>query len=187
MNKKKFVEWSCDNCGVIKPANEFRKKNITRIGSTITESGEIKRKGNKRMFLSLFGAPKGSNAANNPQVRAAQEGLWGSGKHKIETTQRVDVHETLKLCFDCFYSTDKSGERNTSKLVLHKTSSFIVWSALKTIGLLRFIGIKIIDRNSDGKIDKKDFEIMYTNVSNFFRNLRKKISGRKKIKDEKKS
>ena len=182
MNKKKFVEWSCDNCGVIKPANEFRKKDITKIGSTRTNVGEIKRKGSARLFLAALNAPRGSNPANNPQQRAAQEVIWGSGNHTIETSEIVEVHETLKLCFDCFYLTDDSGKEQKSRLVLYKINSFIVWSILKTKSYLKFIGIKIIDRNGDGKIDRKDFEIMYTNINNFFKNLKKRINPKKQRK-----
>ena len=47
---------------------------------------------------------------------------------------------------------------------------------------LKFIGIKIIDRNGDGKIDRKDFEIMYTNINNFFKNLKKRINPKKQRK-----
>tara|TARA_B100000963_G_scaffold14696_1_gene11275 strand:+ start:58 stop:198 length:141 start_codon:yes stop_codon:yes gene_type:complete len=44
--------------------------------------------------------------------------------------------------------------------------------------MLRFVGIKILNQGGDGDLDKKDLEIAYQKVSNFF----SRFKGKNKLK-----
>jgi hypothetical protein len=44
----------------------------------------------------------------------------------------------------------------------------MMWIGVKILKSLKFLGIKVLDQDGDGTIDKKDFQIAYEKLSKVF-------------------
>jgi hypothetical protein len=168
-----FAKRTCKNCGIRKPANQLYTKKIIN-----TYSGKSKRSVNGFTFFGMLLGDKGS-------ARAISQWLFQSSNRKYGgSTPRI-----INLCANCYHRVGRKRGvffyfflpiiwpflvikfifiSPVMKELYAKFFSIIIWIIFKVLSVLRYIGIKIFDRNGDGKVDGKDFDIIFNKIMNLF-------------------
>ena len=181
---------TCARCGVKKPANEMTSKTVSRSGR-----GSSRRSVNPLTFIGAFFEDKGSRRAIRQWAfQSTNRKYKGEGTKEItlcyncvnKVSSANSSHVLLKIIFFPFYLAYLIYIKIpfsilkflfTSPLVkkiITYSFSLIVWIVLKIFKLLAFLGIKILDQDGDGNIDKNDFDIAYKRTKEYFQKFKKK-------------
>ncbi len=181
---------TCARCGVKKPANEMTSKTVSR-----SIKGSSRRSVNPLTFFGAFFEDKGSRRAIKQWAfQSTNRKYKGEGTkeitlcydcvHKVSSANSPSVifkiiffpiYLPYLILFKIPFSILKF--LFTSPLVKKIITyffSFIVWIVLKISKLLAFLGIKILDQDGDGKLDKNDFDIAYKRTKKYFQKFKKK-------------
>lgn len=178
----KYATRTCKRCGRKKSANKMYTKLVEK-----TYRGSSRRSINILTWLGLLFGDKGSK-------RAIKQWLFQSSNRRYSGQTEIAVN----LCSLCYHRVPSGGSGNgclkiiffpifipykilkfliTSPLLREFVIYFLsalVWLITKILKALRYLGIKIMDQDGDGDLDKKDFDIAYDRVSRFFKRLNKK-------------
>ena len=179
----KYSTRTCSRCGIKKPANRIYSKTVEK-----SYTGSSRRSINAMTWIGVLLGNKGA-------TRATEQYLFQSSNRKYggSTTKQIS------LCSQCFHRVPaiKSKVPLLFKLfffpffLFYITAKFlltsplirelviyifgiVVWLTIKLLKMLRFLGIKILDQDGDGDLDKKDLEIAYQKVESFFSRFKKK-------------
>ena len=176
----KYATRTCSKCGVKKPSNKIYKKTVEK-----SYSGSSRRSINLFTWIGFLFGNKGAR-------RAVKQYLFQSSNRKYGAS----VTKEINLCSSCFHRVPPPKGKGIYKIIFFPffifytpikfllTSPLIrelviylfgifVWLSIKFLKMLRFLGIKILDRDGDGDLDKKDLEIAYQKVSTFFSRFKK--------------
>ncbi len=168
----KYATRTCNKCGVKKSSNKIYQKTVER-----SYSGKSRRSINIFTWVGIFLGDKGS-------ARAIKQYLFQSSNRKYGASSTKQIN----LCVKCFHGVSSHNRPGVLKALLlfpyyflkfFLTSPLIkelviyifgivVWLIIKLLKILRFFGIKILDQDGDGDLDKKDLEVAYQKVSVFF-------------------
>ena len=166
---------TCSRCGIKKASNRIYQKTIER-----SYSGSSRRSINIFTWIGFFLGDKGA-------LRAIKQYLFQSSNRKYGAQST----KVINLCSLCFHRVPPVKGKGIYKIIFFPfffiyipikfllTSPLIrelviyifgivVWLIIKLLKALRFFGIKILDQDGDGDLDKKDLEIAYQKVSVFF-------------------
>jgi hypothetical protein len=174
----KHINRTCIKCGIKKPANRIYSKTVKK-----SYTGSSRRSINGMTLIGGFLGNKGAQ-------RAFQQYLWQSSNRKYggSATKQINLcrkcyHSApshnrpgiLKLYFFSFYYIPKFLLTSpvVRELVIY-TFGIFVWLFTKLLKFLGFLGIKILDQDGDGDLDKKDLEIAYQRVASFFSRFKNK-------------
>ena len=174
----KYSNRTCTRCGIKKPANRIYSKTVEK-----SYTGKSRRSIN---VMTWIGGVLGNKGAS----RAIQQYLWQSSNRKYggSTTKQIN------LCSKCFHIAPSHNRPGILKFLIFwfyygpkflLTSPVVrelviyifgifVWLLIKLLKFLGFLGIKILDQDGDGDLDKKDLEIAYQRVASFFSRFKKK-------------
>lgn len=169
---------TCSRCGIKKPSNRIYSKTVNK-----SYTGSSRRSINAMTWIGVFLGNKGAG-------RAVQQYIWQSSNRKYGATSTKQIN----LCVKCFHSAPSHNRPGILKLLFFSplyilkfllTSplirelatyifSIFIWLLIKILKFLGFLGIKILDQDGDGDLDKKDLEIAYQKVTSFFSRFKKK-------------
>jgi len=173
---------TCIKCGRRKSANKIYTKLVEK-----TYKGSSRRSINILTWLGLLFGDKGSK-------RAIKQWLFQSTNRRYSGQTAIAINlcslcyhrvpsrrsgsGLLKILFFPFYIPYKIFKLLLTsplirELILYLLSA-LVWFISKLLKALRYFGLKIVDQDGDGKLDKKDFDIAYDRVSRLFQKSNKK-------------
>ena len=181
MTSVKYSTRTCSRCGVKKTSNRIYQKTIER-----SYSGSSRRSINIFTWIGFLLGDKGA-------LRAIKQYLFQSSNRKYGAQST----KIINLCSLCFHRIPPVKGKGIYKIIFFPfffiyipikfllTSPLIrelviyifgivVWFIIKLLKVLRFFGIKILDQDGDGDLDKKDLEIAYQRVASFFSRFKNK-------------
>ena len=180
---------TCSRCGIKKASNRIYQKTIER-----SYSGSSRRSINIFTWIGFFLGDKGA-------LRAIKQYLFQSSNRKYGAQST----KVINLCSLCFHRIPPAKGKGIYKIIFFPffiiyipikfllTSplvrelviyifGIVVWLTIKLLKMLRFFGIKILDQDGDGDLDKKDLEIAYQKVLVFFSRFKNnKVKQKNKI------
>ncbi len=180
---------TCSRCGIKKASNRIYQKTIER-----SYSGSSRRSINIFTWVGFFLGDKGA-------LRAIKQYLFQSSNRKYGAQST----KVINLCSLCFHRIPPAKGKGIYKIIFFPffiiyipikfllTSplvrelviyifGIVVWLIIKLLKMLRFFGIKILDQDGDGDLDKKDLEIAYQKVLVFFSRFKNnKVKQKNKI------
>tara|TARA_Y100001935_G_C17133624_1_gene421884 strand:- start:81 stop:656 length:576 start_codon:yes stop_codon:yes gene_type:complete len=183
----KYSTRTCSRCGAKKLSNKIYKKTVER-----SYSGSSRRSINIFTWIGFLLGDKGA-------LRAIKQYLFQSSNRKYGASSTKEIN----LCSLCFHRVPSVKSKGIYKIIFFPFFIFyipakflltsplirelviyifgiVVWLTIKLLKMLRFFGIKILDQDGDGDLDKKDLEIAYQKVSTFF----SRFKGKNKLKKE---
>ena len=173
---KKFSTKTCAKCGVKRPSNYLYSKSVDK-----KYTGSSSRSVNVLTFIGGLLGNKGARSA-------ISQWLWQSSNRKYAggTTKEIN------LCLRCYHFVPEANSTKgiykfllfpfylpysiirliitspITRVLLIYIVSAMMWIGVKILKSLKFLGIKVLDQDGDGTIDKKDFQIAYEKLSKVF-------------------
>lgn len=180
-NSMKYTTRTCSRCGVKKTSNKIYPKTIER-----SYSGSSRRSINIFTWIGFLVGDKGALRAIKQYLFQSSNRKYGANStkvvnlcslcfHRIPPVKGKGIYRIIFFPFFIIYVPIKF--LLTSPLIKELTTyifGIVIWLIIKFFKILGFFGIKILDQDGDGDLDKKDLEIAYQKVSLFFSRFKKR-------------